>query len=498
MIFEKFFKRKNTETFVYNQLEIDNLKDSYLRQNIKSLSPIVSKNINNIYTVTYLTSLDKKLSSEEQKQLQDAQNYLNSRNIDPDTYLEELAKVNIFITEKVKCPDDFTREMLIESAFASYQYQKINNLPFAEFESFFNASAGHPFENFTKIVIEEESKGFITDVADSFKQKSFKPLIKHLKTGDNGKCSGNVLYLNDKMDFKNYTLSLMKTITHELQHKVSHNGTYEKHFAPLFVPQAVNGLNEMCTEWNAEKIISTFLDTSGKENVFGKLSPGKKTFSYITDAKDYKEITQFFECLDMIFDGKLKNLYYNRKIDFPSGANIKTQKLKSEIYDFCDKGYAMLHINGNYYENIISEENFDAMIDSFSSLAEKYVRSLGLNKSTTPESLEGAITFKKVEEFFNTFNSITFQKNGENFTQAKLIKEKVLGAIYYNDKSSEEAINRLNNKRTFVKEFEENCKTATETIEKSKTSESEITTSIENTKGNETTKDNSKSDDLEI
>ena len=145
MIFERFFKGKNSEAFDYDQSEIDKISNDYLRDKISIKTPTVVENIDNIYTITYLNSLSRKLSSEEQKQLADAKAFLDSRNINPKTYLEDLAKVNIFISKTIKCPNDFTKEMLIESAFASFQYQKENNLAFDTFDKFFSTEDGHPF-----------------------------------------------------------------------------------------------------------------------------------------------------------------------------------------------------------------------------------------------------------------------------------------------------------------------------------------------------------------
>ena len=451
-LIELFKKRSNYS--IYDQEEINMIETSYVERTIKAYSPLIKEQID--LEATKMTK-DKNYKS---------------------NYLEELAKANIFITKNVKCPNNFTKEMLIETAFSSYMYQKDNNFPFAKFEDFFSSSNGKALDHMKKVIITK-----------------YYPMDKN----KNGFAHLNFLYLNPKMNYISYTDLLYETSTHEFQHKISINGTYQKHIISGMWSNKKTGINEYCTEYHAVNIVKKYMDKNIEKDLTYSFLKGDKhkEVTFKTGAKHYIEITQFYEPLNHIMDNKMPLIYYDRNMDFDNYINKNHKYLRDDFYNFVDKAFMEIR-EGGEPNKTLSEQNFDAMIDSFSSLAEKYVRNLGLNKSTTPESLEGAITFKKVEEFFNTFDSITFQKDGEKFAQNELIKEKILGAIYYNDKSSEEAINRINNERTFVKEFEENCNTATETIEKSKTSESEITTSIEKTKENETTKDNSKSNDLEL
>ena len=155
--------RKRNKQIVYNQKDINEVRKSYIEKTITAYSPLLKEQIDI-----------------------EATKIINNPNY-KSNYLEELAKVNIFITNKVKCPDEFTREMLIESAFASYQYQKINNLPFAKFEDFFSTDDKKPFNIFNEVVITDG-----------------KPLDSDI----NGKRVKGIMYLNKSMDYEKYTISL--------------------------------------------------------------------------------------------------------------------------------------------------------------------------------------------------------------------------------------------------------------------------------------------------
>ena len=423
-------------------------------------------------------------------------------------YLNDYVQTIIFMEKyKTKSPYPIIFQMATESLFATYQHQKENGYKYNTFDDFFNEKEEHPFERI---------KGY--SINDN-----------RLYEDDDGKTlkEGTYVLIRNEVA-KGYSLFFNKTLTHEIQHQCSGEGTNTNKKS---ISDALNLLNEMCTEYNAIQIIKNQMDSNVTKEKYSftiikdKNNRKIEKINYISEYAHYKEQEAFFPAILHIVPG-INEIYYDKNKDLdslpdnqkkyipdilkftesaallyddPKGSLTPVEWFKKRIVPFIEKFSIFESQNTASFSNrICFDQNFDAMVDSFSSLAEKYVRNLGLNKSTTPDSIEGAITFKKVEEFFNTFDSITFQKDGENFTQKELIKEKILGAIYYNDKSSEEAINRLNNERTFVEEFKENCNTATETIEKSKTSESEITTSIKKTKENETTKDNSKSDDLEI
>ena len=458
----------------YKQTDIDKCINDYINKDITVFAPLIRT----------------KIDEEAAKMVSDV-NYKS-------TYLNDLAKVHIFMDKyKSRTKNPLLGELFEEQLFATYEYCKDNNLYYKEFDKLFS---DRKFFNFL---------GVTTNDIWFIKKSKPNPLFLFNKKGlfineyDNEANGKNISFmikqiaLNEKhsseIDILKYNTSLNHTGTHETQHFVTGKGVYDKKYLlDGYLNVGQNNLNELCIERIATNIIKNYLDDNMKSKTVEKSFDTGNKITFTSDSKDYQEFVVFYDSLNHISVNKLEDICYTKGKNIDS---IGNPEIVNKILAFTESLGSVCDKND---KTKLLEQNFDAMIDSFSSLAEIYVRNLGLNKSTTPDSLEGAITFKRVEEFFNTFDSITFQKDGENFTQAKLIKEKVLGAIYYNDKSSEEAINRLNNKRTFVKEFEDNCKTATETIEKSKTSESEITTSIEKTKENETTKDNSKSDDLEL
>lgn len=478
----KFWEKDTDKNYVYNEVEIKALRRKYLTEDI-ALSPIIKSNIDTINTINRLKKSEE-LNSSEQKQLQDAQNFLNSRNIDPDTYLDELAKVNIFITEKVKCSDDFTREMLIESAFASYQYQKINNLPFAKFEDFFSIDDKKPFNTFNEIIVTDE---------------------KPLGPEENGKRVKGIMYLNKSMDYEKYTISLMKTITHELQHVISNNGTYEKHNFLGRVFNSATGLNEMCTEWNAEQIVTLLLDSdkvleNGKEN---KKAPyrlekdtlltdsGRKELSFCTKAKDYRELVSFYEAINFICKEDLRNLYYDREKRF----NIRDAFLNkipikitinSEIYNLTGKAYWDLTNDNesNYKNHIFLEKRFDDVIDSFTSLATRYVKSkLKISPKVDLDELSNYRKAKQLQQFFDTFDNINFIKEGETLTQGEIIKRRVLFNIYKDEKKVDDALEALN----IYKEVKEKESKDTSTILSSKKApEENLTTEIDSSLNTDT------------
>ncbi len=442
--------------------EVNKLENEYLKTSSPALSPIIKANLKAIRN--YRNGDSKALDG------------FIPKGTDIDIYLEELAKVNIFITEKVKCPNDITREILIESAFASYQYQKLNNLPFAEFDDFFNDTKGHPFDNFKKVAFEEE-KSRVSYIFNDIKSFHFGDSLVHLSSlfdknkelrcyphigkDIDGKSFdlGKGIYLNNTMSKEEYTLSLMKTLTHELQHKVSHNGVYEhlydnfpefvRNLVSLGVSGDISYLNEICTEWNAQKIISLFLD----EN---KLQVDKDTFTnnenkecfFDTNSKDYKEGTQFFDALNIILDGNFNESYYNRNIDFKNNTNEKIKKFESLIYAFCDS-CNKLYVGGVYSESKLLKENFDAMINSFTDLAESYIRNeIGINKNTDFTSPNEEIKLKELSKFFNSFESITFiidgkTKDGKELYEREIIKSNILDSIFEKNEAKIQEVKNL-------------------------------------------------------
>ena len=454
----RFWKKDNPKKFKYDEVEVIDTMNKYLSNDIEALSPIIKSTIENINIVNKIKRIESP-SSEQQEELKKAQDFLESRNIEPKKYLEELAKTDIFISQKisyfntVKKSFDYKilKQLTIESAFASYQYQKQNNLYFYKFEDFFDDEDGHPFENLKKIVITNKT-----------------PIGEEI----NGICKDDILYLKDNMNFEEYTLSLIQTLTHELQHKISHNGTYEKHPVPIFVTQDINGLNEICTEWNAEQIISLFLDRDAllkdiekgtyrssklEKDFFTGNSKNKNGVSFYTSAKDYREAVSFYESLDIIFKGTLKNLYYNRNLDFPYTVTKEIKKFKSDIYKFSMAAYENLYNNKSnnevsYSNHILEEDKFNSMINSFTDLVRSYIRNgIGINKNTDFTSPEGESKLKELSKFFNSFESITFKRDGEELYEREIIKRNVLDSIFEkNEAKIQEVINLLDGKAKTV------------------------------------------------
>lgn len=449
MIFKNFLGKRNEDikSLIYDMDEVEKLEKEYLKTSSPALSPIIKANLKAIRN--YRNGDSKALDG------------FIPKGTDPDTYLEELAKVNIFITEKVKCPDDFTREMLIESAFASYQYQKINNLPFSKFEDFFSTDDKKPFHIFNEVVITDG-----------------KPLNSEI----NGQRVNGIMYLNKSMDYQKYTISLMKTITHELQHVISNNGTYEKHNFLGRVFNSATGLNEMCTEWNAEQIVTLLLDSdkvleNGEEN---KKAPyrlekdtlltdsGSKELSFCTKAKDYRELVSFYEAINFICKEDLRNLYYDREKRFNiRDAFLNKSPIKitinSEIYNVTGKAYWDLTKDkkSSYKNHIFLEKRFDDIIDSFTSLATRYVKSkLKISPKVDLDELSNYRKAKQLQQFFDTFDNISFIKEGETLTQGEIIKRRVLFNIYQDEKKVDDALEALN----IYKEVKENESKDTSTI----------------------------------
>lgn len=507
MIFKNYSGKRNEDikSFIYDRDEVEKLKKEYLKTSSPALSPIIKANLKAIRN--YRNGDSKALDS------------FIPKGTDIDIYLEELAKANIFIkslkvTENIKNLDDNEKlvleKMFIESAFASYQFQKANSLPLATFNKYFSTNTGSPFHNFKGIMVDANKCGS----GDGFSQDG-------------------TIYLNpniEEITFDKYCLSTIETLTHELQHITSGNGTCKGR--PLFFKR--EAFNEMCTEAIASKIVSQNLDdgkferdikllrNNGKFEIaipFLKHKTTSKTMEIKSPYKSYIEAAVLFDAFDEICDHKLFEIYYSqlkkerlvflnieKPVNVDNSLSKKSKKFLPLMYNTVDKAYHGLVTNKwtyKYNDHTYYERDFDAMIDSFAKLSESYVRSLGLNKSITPESLQGAEIFVKVNEFFKTFESITFQKKGESFTQAQLLKEKVLGAIYNNDKSSEAAIKRLEEGDTYIQQFKYTFDTANFTLGKTLTKKwgidfSKDLQSKDNSKDNSKNKDNSKDIDLDL
>lgn len=323
---------KNTK-FIYNDSDVDDLTNNYLYNRTKTLSPIVKDNIAAIKIINKLGSLSRELSATEKTELDKAQKLLTDRNIIPKEYLDDLAKANIFITQNVKCPDNITKELLIEVAFASYQFQKDNNLPIGSFDKFFSKDSTAPFESFNKIKYSSLMCGSGDGLSKSsymYLNPDLDPIQKSTSTDNSSKTSSKKV--------KNPYLSLMKTLTHEFQHMINHYGIYEG----LSYNSAREGLNEMCTESLAMQIIEKYLDQDIMQKTKVNLlldDETSKTMTMESKAKTYIETATLFDTIDTICEGKLAKIYYSRDktsnnetINIENSLSSESKKYLPEIY----------------------------------------------------------------------------------------------------------------------------------------------------------------------
>ncbi len=190
------------KTTIYNDSKLESVSKDYLYDNIKIYSPIISQNVDAIFTIRQLSTLERALNPEEQSNLDNAKNILAERNIDHKQYLEDFAKVNLFINKNVHCHNSALKEMLIESAFASYLYQKDNNLPYSDFDEFFSTEEGHPFNTFKKLSLNHIY--FFGDKGDGLASFISPTIALNKQVPD--------------LCFDEYCLATIKIITHELQH----------------------------------------------------------------------------------------------------------------------------------------------------------------------------------------------------------------------------------------------------------------------------------------
>lgn len=91
----KLFSKNKRTTFAYSENDISIIEDIYLKNNSPAVSPIVSSTLKDI--------------REYKKGDISAQKRLELAGIQPDNYLEDLAKANIFISQNIKCPNAFIK-----------------------------------------------------------------------------------------------------------------------------------------------------------------------------------------------------------------------------------------------------------------------------------------------------------------------------------------------------------------------------------------------------
>ena len=444
------------KTTVYNNSKLESISKDYLYDNIKIYSPIISQNVDAIFTIRQLSTLKRQLTPEEQSNLNHANDILQASKIDSKEYLNELAKVRIFINKNVRCKNPALKEMLIESAFASYMYQKDNNLPYSEFDSFFSTDKEHPFNTFKKLSLNHIY--FYGDKGDGLASFIAPSIALNKKAPD--------LY------FDRYCLATIKVITHELQHKISGLGTNSKDKNPKLSNK--ESFNEMCTEWHTTQITGTYIDSSSLERTDVTLtSPnGNSKMKLNSYARVYKESVALYETINEICsmeiiteDGVKKqyllpDIYYNKDKNLENSLPPEIKKLLPDIYDAveaADKGICRNIRDYNYRKHTYSKEAFDSFIEAYSNLCSKYLTNvIGLNKDSNPTIKSAAIKFIKTDSFLKTIN-IGMEIKGDNYKQSKLIKEKVLGSIVNSDISSTAAIERINNNNLLFNDFSKKC-----------------------------------------
>ncbi len=427
-----------------------------------------------------------------------------NKNAIPDPYLTDLAKVHIFMDKyKSRTKNPLLGELFEEQLFATYEYCKDNNLYYGNFNDLFNTGKFFTFLGVTTNDIWFSTKTKINPLF-LFNKNEF--ITKEYEKDANGK---NISFITNRIainthsqeiDYSSYNASLNHTGTHEAQHFVTGKGTYDKKYLfGGYLNQGQNNLNELCIEKNATNIIKNYLDDSIEPKTITKtFKDTKKNITFISENKDYKELTSFYEPIDYITGNKLRDICYTKGVNINS---IGSPEIVDKLLDFT-KSYNYIYDSND--KNNLFEDKFDTMIDSFSLLAEQYVREkIALTQNTDPRTKEGAEKISKTKEFFDTFDSISFKKESENFYQRDLIKEKVLGAIYNNDKSSDTAIKRLEGGKTYTQQFKSAFDTANFTLGKTLSQKwgidfSKDLQNKDNSKDNSKNKENSKDIDLDL
>lgn len=444
------------KTTVYNDSKLESVSKDYLYDNIKIYSPIISQNVDAIFTMRQLSTLERALNPEEQSNLDNAKNILAERNINHKQYLEDLAKVNLFINKNVHCHNPALKEMLIESAFASYLYQKDNNLPYSDFDEFFSTAKEHPFNTFKKLSLNHIY--FFGDKGDGVASFIAPTIALNKQVPD--------------LCFDEYCLATIKIITHELQHKISGLGTCSKDES-YNLPYK-ESFNEMCTEWHTTQITGTYIDSSSLErtDVILTSQKGQTKMKLNSYARVYKESVALYETINEICSTEistedgikklylLSNIYYDRDKNLENALPPEIKKLLPEIYDSvmaADKGLFQNVRNYNYRNHTYSKDAFNSLIESYSKLCSKYLTDvIGLSKNSNSSIKDDAIKFIKADSFLKTIN-IGMEIKGDNYKQSKLIKEKVLGSIVNSDISSTAAIERIKNNNLLFNDFSKKC-----------------------------------------
>lgn len=402
----------------FRDSDIRDTINKIFRGDIDIYSPIIKNNIENLKIIQRTSEeLDEKQTE----------------------YVSDLAKIHLFMDKfKSNTKNSLLRNLFVEDLFAKYEYQKDNNLPYQNFEDLFN------FRNFYNFCgISTWSGWFMIDGQisdDKGKNISFIPFFKQIAINTFEKSEANLLYSPE----------LNHTETHETQHFVSGKGTYDgKYLFNGYLNSAQNNFNEICTEWNATKIVKEYLDDNLKSLKISKtFKDSDKTISFSSSYPNYSEALVFYDSLNKMSGDKLREIYYTNGLNIDS---INNENIVNGMLDFSEK-YSKIYDSVD--KNKLIESNFDKMINSFSKLSQIYINEeIGLDHKPDATKKADAELLDKIDSFFETLESVNFIKEGDSYTQGELIRESILGAIYNKDFNLSSAKERLDNENSLFGEY---------------------------------------------
>ena len=382
-------KSHNNQNTIYTVDKINNIQDSFINDKIPVHSSKISDNIKNEVAIMATDSEYKSI------------------------YLEDLAKVHIFMEQySGKINNKLLGQLFEEQLFATYEHLKTVDGISIPFDKFFS---DENFNNFTGIL-----EGTAIRKDDTSKiAKTVKTLTEKYITFN----SNNPLITTTK----NSNI-LLEAGTHETQHFVTDDGTsngfgfVKKQYGKYVY------INEMCTEHNAIKIMENHLTGLLPETTYTReLIPSGKEITFSSKSNVYMEITQFYDALNIMSGNRLEKIYYDKSLNLD---NLEPEFRKG--LEDLSHIYSTLYEKHDTENQYMIEKRFDKLIDSFTSLSEKYVRKeLGINKSTNLASDKDKSD--KLKAFFDTFDSINFKKEGDKLTYGEQIKQRVLKSIFENE-----------------------------------------------------------------
>ena len=477
----------NHKTMDFNDQNIELVRTKITKGKISFLSPLIQK--------TVAEEKNKETTTPEFES----------------DYITDIARTIVFMDRfKAKTPNPILFELATEIAFVSFRYQKDNNFGYTDFKNFFNQDEKHPFEKI---------KGYINNNLLLYKDEDGKRL-------DNKK-----YILIRKKYSKEYSPFLNQTLSHEMLHQFTDLGfiTGKKD-----MKKATRTLNEMCTEYNSFLIVKNYLDSNTCENTvtFTLLDKnGNKTnkeMSLTTELAHYKPQTVFFPAIKHIIP-EINNLYFDRTMDL-SNLPADKQKYMPLLEEFAINAELLCAgKNASYSNNICYEDNFHKIINSFATLAEKYIREdINIDKDTDLDEFTNYSKAKSLRQFFDTFDNISFSIYKVSFDKDKnkicedktpaygeILKKQVLLSIYKDEQKVNEALNVMENIKSNTSSTETKASEAApqkenvvskevsdisekDTIERQKEAKQIREQSKNMTNINTSSKNISKSDDLEL